>query len=117
MYLRKLERRQGAEAARKEISAARAQQLTLFPGFESLPVRIRRGSGFVKFPETSVSQFLAYESKYQARAVKNHRTAEELHRLAEKVQMFAEIDPDLALAEAFGRAQGQPAKLRLVGGE
>jgi hypothetical protein len=113
-FLRKLEGRQGSEAAKKEVNAVRERQLELFPGFESLPVRIRSGSGYVKFPDTSVSQFLAYEAKYQARAVRNHRTAGELRQIAERVQPFASADPELPLSEAFSRAVSQPAKLALV---
>lgn len=113
-FLRNLERSQGAKTAKKEISAARALQLGLFPGFEALPTRIRIGAGYIKFPKVSVSQYLAWESKEQAKAVTNHQRAEEIHRIAEKVQQFAETDPDLALAEAFGRAEAQPARLSVV---
>jgi len=111
-FVRKLAKIDGAEAATKEFSAARERQLALFPGFEALPTRIRSGPGYLNFPETTVSQFLAYESKYQARATRDNRTAEELHRLAETVRPFAE--QDFSVAQAFARASAEPAKLSLV---
>ena len=110
-FLRRLERTQREEATHKEITAARAQQLVLFPGFENLPARIRIGSSFVKLPETSVSQFLAYETAQQEKAIRNRQRAEELHRLAGKVRQCA---PEMALAEAFARAEAQAAKLHTV---
>jgi len=113
-FLRNLQRLERATEGKTEITAARQRQLALFPGFESLPVRIRKGPGFVRFSETSVAEFIDYERRYQVRLSRNGRTAEELHRLAGKVRPFAQTEPELALAEAFGRAQAQPAKLSAV---
>ncbi len=103
-FRRKMKRMATAE----QNSAARGRQLGLFPGFESLPTRIRSGSKYVSFSETSVPQFLAYEKQYQERAAKSRRTADELHELAEQVRPFA--GDGLPLAEAFDRARKQAAK-------
>jgi hypothetical protein len=104
-FIRQLDR----QAVTEQMTAARAQQLSLFPGFESLPTRIRNGSKYVSFPETSVSQFLAYERKVQDQAIRNRRRADELHALAEIVRPLAAIEPDLPMAEAFVRAEAQRA--------
>jgi hypothetical protein len=104
-FIRQLDR----QAVTEQMTAARAHQLSLFPGFESLPTRIRNGSKYVSFPETSVSQFLAYERKVQDQAIRNRRRADELHALAEIVRPLAAIEPDLPMAEAFVRAEAQRA--------
>jgi hypothetical protein len=96
-------RKQNAATAKVELSAARARQLELFPGFETLPTRIRSGSTFVKFPDIPVPQFLAYAIRYQKRSQQNQETAAELRRLATAVEPFA--ISDLTLAAAFERAQ------------
>ena len=115
VFVHNLERTQREEATSVQVTAARAQQLALFPGFENLPTRIRSGSNFVKLAETSVSQFLAYEHAYQMRAARNHQTAEELHRLAGKVRHMWQTDPDMPLAMALVHSEAQPAKLSVVG--
>jgi hypothetical protein len=112
--VRDVTRKQGAAAVKAALSAARERQLELFPGFENLPVRVRAGREFIQFGALAVPQFLEYERKYQARAQRNHETADELHRLAVAVAPFAETDPDLDLASAFSRVKEQPAKIAVL---
>jgi hypothetical protein len=99
-------RKEKGAVSKVELSATRERQLALFPGFESLPTRIRKGNNFLKFPDAPVPEFLAYEAAYQARAQRNQKTADELHRLAIAVESYAETD--LTLAAAFERAKQNP---------
>jgi hypothetical protein len=101
-----------AAASKVELSAARQRQLELFPGFETLPTRIRTGKSYLRFPELPVAQFLDYEKKYQARAVRDQRKADELRRLAEKVRPYAEME--FTMAAAFERSQFESPTLVVV---
>jgi hypothetical protein len=114
LFLRNLERTQTEKAAKVEISAARAQQLDLFPGLENLPTRIRVGPGYIVFVGLNLAQFLNYEGEYQAKAAKDQRRAGELHEIAEKVRVYVATNPEMPLTEAFARAEAQAAKFRAV---
>lgn len=105
-------RKQKLAASKVELSAARAKQLELFPGYETLPTRIRTGRNFIVFSNLPVPQFLNYAAKYEKRAQRNQQTAEELRRLATTVEPFAESA--LTVSAAFERAQMQPAALQLI---
>jgi hypothetical protein len=107
-------RKQAVDASKVELSAARERQLALFPGFESLPTRIRSGNTFLKFPETSVPQFLTYADKYLQRSQRDQKTADELRKLAEMVRPYAELE--MSMEKAFERAQieQRPAGLAVV---
>jgi hypothetical protein len=111
-FVRDFERKQTADVSKVELSAARERQLSLFPGFESLPTRIRSGKNFLKFPETTVPQFLVYATKYEQRSQRDQKTADELRRLAKMVEPFAELE--LTMASAFERAQWQSPALTVV---
>jgi hypothetical protein len=112
-FVHTFERKQTAASSKVELSAARERQLALFPGFESLPTRIRKGNNFLKFTDAPIPEFLAYEAAYQARAQRNQKTAEELRRLAIAVESYAETD--LTLAAAFERAKQKIAFMPSVG--
>ncbi len=98
---RKARDRQGADEA----------QLSL-PGFENLPKRIQDGKSWINLPNMKVPQFLAYEAKYQARAHRDQKRAEELRRLALKVERFTESD--LTMAAANEQAS-RPATVVVMG--
>ena len=106
-FMTDIQRKQNADASKVELSAARERQLSLFPGFESLPTRIRKGSNYLKFPDAPVPDFLAYATKYEKRSQRDHRTADELRRLAKAVEPYAEMD--LTVAAAFERAKTETA--------
>jgi hypothetical protein len=79
----------------------------VFPGFE-LPEKLRS----VKLPESRMSRFLVFVDSFRVRSQRDVRRAEELQRLAERLRPFADGDP--TVAEAFKRANSQPATLALV---
>lgn len=106
-FIRDFDRKQTA-VSKVELSAARERQLVLFPGFESLPTRIRRGNNFLKFPETSVPQFLEYAAKYEERSQRDQKTADELRRMARAVEPYAKTD--LTMEVAFERARVEAAR-------
>ena len=110
-FLKQLLIQQKAEAAGAIVSAARERQLSLFPGFESLPVRVRAGKKYVNLPDLTVSQFVSYAGKYLAKIAHNRRTAEDLERLVEIVQPLIEQYPNMALSDAFARQSRKVATL------
>ena len=114
LLVRRLEKTQREKAAKVEISAARAQQLDLFPGLEHLPTRIRIGPSYIVFVGLNLAQFLNYEGEYQAKTAKDQRRAAELHEIAEKVRVYVADNPEMFLTEAFARAEAQAAKFRAV---
>lgn len=72
-------------------------QFTL-PGFDHLPKTIQVGRKPLSIGQAKVSEFLAYEAKYQTRSQRNQGRADELHRLAEKLKPLAESN--LTVSEA-----------------
>jgi hypothetical protein len=111
-FFRKLEKLEGEQATKLQLSAAAEKQLTRFPGFANLPTRIRIGPSFRQFQEVPVPQFLDYEAKYQLRTQRDQWRAEELHRLAVQVTPYKATE--LNVGEAFERAQAQPKPADLV---
>lgn len=109
-----LRRRDAGKILKAERSAAKSRQGEMFPGFEALPTRIRRGKNYLKFPDATVVQFLDYAARYERRAQVNQKTAAELRRLAAQVTPFAEIDPDITVADAFSRATFNQPKLAVT---
>ena len=106
-FVKDFQLKQAASTSKIEISAARERQLSLFPGFESLPTRIRKGNNYLKFPDAPVPDFLAYAAKYEQRSQRDQKTADELRRLAKAVEPYAEME--LTLAAAFDRAKQNSA--------
>jgi hypothetical protein len=111
-FVKDFQRKQASAGFKVQMSADRERQLSLFPGFRSLPTRIRKGRGFLKFPEVPVPELLDYAAKYNHRAQRDQKTADELRRLAEKVQPYA--DMGLSVAEAFQRAQRETGATLMV---
>lgn len=109
-----LDRKATAAIREAELSEAKRLQGELFPGFEALPTKIKSGRNFLKFPEATVAQFLDYAAKYEKRAQKDQQAADEIRHLAEKVKPFAEIAPDITVADAFSRAKFNEPKLAVV---
>jgi hypothetical protein len=107
-------RKEREAAGKVELTAARERQLSLFPGFETLPSRIRVGPKYIVFAGLNLAQFLNYEGEYQAKAAKDQRRAAELHKIAEKVRVYGATNPEMPLPEAFARAEAQAAKFRAV---
>jgi hypothetical protein len=104
VFYRNLRRQTAVES----ISTARAEQLSLFPGFECLPTRVKIGNRWVKFARLKIPPFLEYVKQAQQEAVRSRRRADELEALAEDVRPFALTDLDLA--QAFEKARQQAAK-------
>ena len=84
--------------------ASTLDQFTL-PGFDHLPKTIAIGKRPASLGQVKVSEFLAYEAKYQTRSQRNQDRAErnqdradEFHRLAEKLKPLA--GSDLTVSEA-----------------
>ena len=113
-FLTDILRKEKCATSKVELSAARRRQLSLFPGFESLPTRIRKGNNYLKFPDAPVSVLLAYTASYLQRAQFGQKIAAELIKLAATVKPYA--DTDLTVAQAFERAQweAQPSILTVV---
>jgi len=77
--------------------ASTLDQFTL-PGFDHLPKTIAIGKRPASLGQVKVSEFLAYEAKYQTRSQRNQDRADEFHRLAEKLKPLA--GSDLTVSEA-----------------
>jgi hypothetical protein len=84
------------------------------PGFEFLPKRVCLRHQSLAFARITITQFLDYKKWYESHWEKDQRVLEDLRRLAEKVQPFAQKEPDLTVAEALGRAKGTAIRLVAV---
>lgn len=84
-----------------ELSAARERQMELFPGFENLPVRVKKGSKFANLSDLTVGEFQAYVGRYFIRVARSRRVGDELMRLAEITRPIAQTDPSMLLVHAY----------------
>jgi hypothetical protein len=97
----------------REFSSEDPAQLSL-PGFEFLPKRVRLNRQSLAFGKITLTQFLGYKQWYESHLETDQRVVADLRSLAEKVQPFAEKEPDLILAEALRRTIQTEAPARLA---